>query len=279
MREGRAGLVVVPRAGEGAATLCERCGARRPAGTPRCPACRTPGGRLVAPGVRATARELQRSLPPGSVDVSEGATPLGRARAGTVVVATPGSEPAVDGGYGCVLLLDAAAQVERPRLSAPVVALHRWVRAAALAGQGATVHLVADPELPGAAVLHSWDTAGWAVDELRRRVEAGLPPARRLAVLRGPAPAVAALLDAASLPEGADVLDLPDDEGGPDAPTDEVEPGEAALFTTEGDGRRAGAVLVDAADGTALADALGAAARVGGRAAAQVRVRLDEDAL
>jgi primosomal protein N' (replication factor Y) len=126
-----------------------------------------------------------------------------------LVVATPGAEPRAEGGYGAALLLDTWALLGRQDLRAAEDALWRWMSAAALVrpgGDGGVVLVVAESSIPTVQSLIRWDPVGHAEAELTARTEVGLPPSVHMAALDGTAGAVAALLDEARLPDGADLL-------------------------------------------------------------------------
>jgi primosomal protein N' (replication factor Y) (superfamily II helicase) len=228
-------LVQVPRRGYVPAVRCDRCRATarcahcagplslgggdalvgcawcgRSAGGWRCPQCGSGGFRAQAIGAHRTAEELGRAFPSVPVRSSGGDAVLSAVSADpALVVATPGAEPPAPGGYAAALLLDGWALLARPDLRAAEEALRRWVGAAALvrgAAAGGTVVLMADSALAPVQALVRWDPAGYAERELADRRALGFPPAVRLAVLTGPAPAVAELLTLAQLPPGADVL-------------------------------------------------------------------------
>ena len=96
-----------------------------------------------------------------------------------MVVATPGAEPVVEGGYACVVLLDTWLMLARTDLRTDEEALRRWLAAAALArpaDEGGRVVAVGDPALPALQALLRWDPAGFARRELEERQSAHLPP-------------------------------------------------------------------------------------------------------
>jgi primosomal protein N' (replication factor Y) len=170
----------------------------------------------VVVGARRTAEELGRAFAGVSVITSSGDALTTTVGAGpALVVATPGAEPAADGGYGAALLLDCWALLGRQDLRAAEDALRRWMAAAALVrprGEGGVVAVVAEAALPTVQALIRWDPVGHADAELDGRTEVGLPPAVHLAAIDGTTEAVAALLDSAQLPPGAEPLgpvDLP----------------------------------------------------------------------
>lgn len=200
---------------EGGPTLvCRWCGRTEP--TRRCARCGSDAVRAVVVGARRTAEELGRAFPGTAVVTSSGEGVVPQVAAGpALVVATPGAEPAASGGYGAALLLDTWALLGRQDLRAAEDALWRWMTAAALVrarGEGGVVLAVAESSIPTVQSLIRWDPVGHAEADLAARAEVGLPPSVHMAALDGAADAVAALLEEAGLPEGAEVLgpvDLP----------------------------------------------------------------------
>jgi primosomal protein N' (replication factor Y) (superfamily II helicase) len=240
-----------------AAARCRWCG--RPVAGFACPHCGGRRLRAAATGVLRTAEELGRAFPGHPVRTSGRDEVLGSVPdRPALVVATPGAEPVPAGGYGAVLLLDTWALLTRADLRAGEETLRRWLAAAALArpaSAGGRVVVVADGGLPPVQALVRFDPGWYAERELAERRELGFPPAARVATVTGAAAAVAELLAAAVLPEGAEVL-------GPVPLDDEQE----RLL-----------VRVPRASGTALAAALHAAAgvRSARKAADPVRVQVD----
>jgi primosomal protein N' (replication factor Y) len=187
---------------------CRWCGRVSPAYT--CPACGERRLRASVVGARRTAEELGRAFPGVTVRTSGRDEILGTVpQAPSVVVATPGAEPHAEGGYGAVLLLDTWALLTRSDLRAAEETMRRWFNAAALAKPGAKggrVVVVADGSLATVQALIRWEPAWFAARELAERRELGFPPAARMASLTGKPEAVAELLAAARLPEGAELL-------------------------------------------------------------------------
>jgi primosomal protein N' (replication factor Y) len=201
-----------------------------------------------------------------------------------LVVATPGAEPAVAGGYGAALLLDGWVQLARPDLRVAEETLRRWLAADALVvphTEGGRVIVMADAAEPVVQALVRWDPAGHAAAELAARAEVGFPPAVRMASVEGSPTAVAEVLDELGAGRvgldlgpvggrpmpGLDVLgpvELEPDAGQPGARPD-AQPRERALLR------------VPRADGRVLAAALHAAqaARSARKAPDPVRIRLD----
>jgi primosomal protein N' (replication factor Y) len=227
-------LFQVPRRGYLAAVACRRCGVLI-----RCAACAGPvalagpdeplscgwcaqtvevtcitcgnaGLRALVTGARRTAEELGRAFPGFAVRTSSGAEVLRTTSSEpALVIATPGAEPLVPGGYAAGVLLDGWALLGRPSLRAAEEALRRWLNAAALVRPGSAggkVIVLADPTVPAVQALIRWDPAAHARRELAERAELRFPPAVRMAALTGPADAVGELVDSACLPPGAEVL-------------------------------------------------------------------------
>jgi primosomal protein N' (replication factor Y) len=228
-------LVQTPRAGYATRLSCDRCrtpadclvchgplaitDARRPpecawcgvvAADWTCPECGGRGLRAPVVGERRTAEELGRAFPSVTVRTSSGDKVLAEVPAKpAIVVATPGAEPVVPGGYAAAVLLDTWLLLARADLRASEEALRRWSNAAALVGSGAEpgrVLAVGDPAHPALQALVRWDHSGFARREIEERRTAHLPPASRVATLSGDADELETALGVLSLPPGAEVL-------------------------------------------------------------------------
>lgn len=232
-------LVQVGRAGFVPAVLCQRCRSRQqcpdchgPLALPgnyaqsralrcrwcglhhrqhRCAECGHTSFLAAARGADRTAQELGRAFPNIPVVSSTGDQPvetIGELPA--LVVSTPGVEPAPATGYSAALLLDGDAQLAREGLDVPRRVLARWFKAASLvrghssdpAQSGTVVVTASQDELTGALVR--WDPVGYARDELYRRLELGLPPAKRMLSLIGDPAEAQALISEVELPQGVE---------------------------------------------------------------------------
>ncbi|HEU5159827.1 MAG TPA: primosomal protein N' [Streptosporangiaceae bacterium] len=188
-----------------AAPYCRWCG--RIAGDWHCPECGWERVRATVVGAGRTAEELGRAFPGVPIRVSGRDAVLDRVGAEpALVVATPGAEPVAADGYAAALLLDGWALLGRADLRAAEEALRRWMNAAALVRAGAPVIVLADDRLRPVQALLRWDPVTLAERELAERRELGFPPAVRIASLTGPPAAVRELIEAARLPDGAEVL-------------------------------------------------------------------------
>ena len=259
-----------PRAAS--ALHCRWCG--RPATHWRCPVCGRNRLRAGVTGAARTAEEIGRAFPGAAVRQSGGEAMIDSVPDGpAIVVATPGSEPVADGGFGAALLLDGWALLGRADLRAGEETLRRWMSAAALVRPGGPVIVGADASIPAVQALIRWDAAGFADRELAERIELGFAPAVRMASLTGTPEAVRELVEAARLPPSHQLLGpvpLPSPHRGPrGAAQPGASPEEPALERL--------LVRVPRSDGAALARALhaGAAVRSARRAADPVRIELD----
>ncbi|MGQ4554026.1 primosomal protein N' [Dermabacteraceae bacterium CCM 9519] len=233
-------LVQVPLSGYLPAVACVRCGERA-----LCPACHStlslPGrnrslscrvcGQLVerfecpfchgdrlralSTGSARTADELRRAFPQAKLLLSGGADgplPDGELAAGTLVVSTPGAEPAglrVAGSYRAAVLLDGDALLGRGSFDADVEAVRRWRNAISLvcpAARDGRVLVVANAELPPVKSLLLADSLRFARTVAKTRQELALPPYAVAAEITGEQSAVAEFVRECELPEGADVL-------------------------------------------------------------------------
>ena len=212
-------LVQVPRSGGATGLLCAECGhvARCArcgggvrtdrSGQPRCRLCHEPFGACgncggkefigVGAGSRRSAEELAKAFPHLPVvrsDAEAGVIDEVDAEHG-IVVATPGSEPDVPGGYAGLVILDTDVLLARPALRAREEAMRRWLAAIARTAPDATSLVVAAQDLPVVQALVRNDVAAFAETELVERAAAHMPPAYRCVRLRGEPSAVQAWLE------------------------------------------------------------------------------------
>jgi primosomal protein N' (replication factor Y) len=180
------------------ALVCRLCHVRD--GDYRCPQCNGRTVRALVIGSRRTAEELARAFPGVSVHTSGAGTVLPDVPSRpSIVIATPGAEPRVEGGYAAALLLDAWALLDRPSIDAAVEALRRRAAATALVrgpAEGGTAVLCGVPahaDAPAVEALSRWDAPWLAARELEDRRELALPPATVMAVVTGDRRAVEAV--------------------------------------------------------------------------------------
>lgn len=204
------GPVGVRRAG--AAPSCHWCGAVASAAP--CAECGGTRRRPTLPGSQRTADELGRAFPGARVIVSDGEHAHQRIAPGrTIVVATRGAEPIVDGGYRAVLLLDGERMLARDSLRVLEDCLRWWQNAAALAADDAPVLLVG-VDGPVASALATGTTDELIAAELADRRRLRFPPAVRSATVTGTAEEVRRALAPLTDMTGVDVLGPVDREPG-----------------------------------------------------------------
>ena len=247
---------------------CGWCGA--PETRFRCVACGSTALRAGVVGAGRTAEELGRMFPGVRIRSSSGAEILDAVPSGpSVVVSTPGAEPVADGGYGCALLLDSWALLNRPDLRAVQDAFRRWIGAASLvvpAERGGAVFLSAESTLGVSQALVRWDPQGWAERELADRAEVGFPPAIHMIAVDGAAESLAEIADELRVPDEVELL------GPVDLPPGSELPGQDSIDDPERLLLRVPPALLDrtAAELRAMI-----VVRSGRRSAHPVRVRLD----
>jgi primosomal protein N' (replication factor Y) len=163
-----------------------------------CPTCDGRRFRASVIGTARTAEELALAFSEAPVVRSDrDHQPPAVDDTPTLVVATPGAEPPAAAGYAAAVLLDADYLLNRAGLEAGEEALRRWLQVTALvrpAAEGGTAILVGPP---GDRAVQAWlrlDPAGYATRELADRRAAGLPPGVRMALVRGEAAAVDAVV-------------------------------------------------------------------------------------
>jgi primosomal protein N' (replication factor Y) len=164
--------------------MCGWCGAL--SGAWACPNCGAQRFRAVAIGAERTAEEFGRAFQGERIVWSSGdqvKRSIGSEPA--VVIATAGAEPLADGGYAAVIILDARGAMMRQSLRTMEDSAHRWFSAAMLARPRAHIVVTADTGAPPVQALVRWDASWLAARELADRESAGLPPATRVAILRG----------------------------------------------------------------------------------------------
>jgi primosomal protein N' (replication factor Y) len=190
---GRGALAVPTRA---AVAACSWCG--REATRWGCEVCGHRRLRASVVGAGRTAHELGLAFPGHPVVASDGehrVADVGPEPA--LVVATPGAEPAADGGYAAALVLDADRTLARPGLAAGEVAVARWLHLASLtrpAGEGGRLVVVGDPAAPEVQAVVADAPERYAERVLAERAAAGMPPATTVAAATGDAAAVRQVL-------------------------------------------------------------------------------------
>lgn len=244
---GGAVLVQVANTGHSTGTYCTQCGERGRCrtcngpifldskNTPRCRwcsainlgltchACSSTKFRQGMAGSTRTAAELGRSFPGVTVVEATWAHRVETLKPGKrLVVATPGAEPYIEGGYQAVIILDGQQLASKDTLRASELAVNLWSNAVSLlAPGGRCVAVGLATELGKRFAL--WDQRGLAATELANRRELGFPPHLRMASVSGPRELVDQLVadlgNSVEKPETIEVLGplLQGDGGGKNA--------------------------------------------------------------
>ena len=176
----------------------------------RCPYCRGTTLRAPVVGALRTAEEWGRSFPQTAVVSSGGDHVIDEVDSRpALVIATPGAEPRVAGGYAAAVLLDTWQTLARPGYRAGEESLRRWFNVAGLvrpADKGGRVVVVGEPDAPALQALVRWDAEGFVSRELADRTAARLTPAARLATVTAGPDTLTDVLVALDLPRHVEVL-------------------------------------------------------------------------
>lgn len=208
------------------AVRCERCSGplgRRAAEEPpscrwcavvadpwQCPHCQGTTLRAPVVGALRTAEEWGRSFPQTSVVSSGGDHVLDEVEPRpALVIATPGAEPRVAGGYAAAVLLDTWQTLARPGYRAGEESVRRWFNVAGLvrpADAGGRVVAVGEADARALQALVRWDAEGFASRELADRTAARLTPAARLATVTAAPDTLTEVLAALDLPRYVEIF-------------------------------------------------------------------------
>ena len=181
---------------ESGVLACQICG--RSAAGWVCP-CGSKRWRAQTIGSERTAAELAeafKNLPVLRSDSSSRLDCLPDTPA--IVISTPGCEPEVESGYAAGVILDALGFLSRPDIRVGEEAVRRWLDAASFVRSGrdgGTVMLVGPGGDRALQAVLRLDPVGFARRELQDRIEAGFPPATRMAMFSGDETSVAATAD------------------------------------------------------------------------------------
>lgn len=147
----------------------------------RCATCGNSKLRYAGAGSTRTVAEFGKAFPSTRIIEATGDDRIIKLEKGNfIVVATPGAEPRVEGGYAAVIILDANRAINRDSLKATEVAVRQWSNAIAFGAKNSTNVLVG---VAGtlATKFSLWSQREIASIELMSRAELRFPPAIRLA--------------------------------------------------------------------------------------------------
>ncbi len=161
-----------------------------PSRTARCRGCKKTasnicscGGSSMRPtslGSNALAEQLTRSFPKAHIIHSSGSERITTIeRKATLVIATPGAEPSVAGGFNLVVLADSLSMLGVPRLRGLEQACQKWSNAIAKTSFDGLVVIVGVTGVL-AEQLRNLDFSAVVRDDMLERCKLGLPPATRM---------------------------------------------------------------------------------------------------
>lgn len=204
LKAGKPVLVQIANAGWASSLVCVGCKELRvctecqssiwidPSGKWRCRSCKAHldpsacscgkfGTRPTRLGASAFTKQMERSFPLATVVHSNGENRLVSIKSGALlVVATPGAEPEVEGGYDCIVIADAIGMVASPRLRALEQSLGKWANAISLGSTSTTTVFVGLRDVL-AADMKELDFYKAVEDDYKDREDLGLPPITRIA--------------------------------------------------------------------------------------------------
>jgi len=164
------------------APTCVHCGTGFPAW--RCTFCDRDKQYLAGRGIERAAEEIARAFPGFPVVISAGEVIKESVEAKpALVLATPGAQPYVAGGYAAVVVLDAIRFFSHTDLNGQERARELLFETASLVNRNGQVLLVLDDSHPIVAALSRWNIAPLLKRELAERAELMLPPSVMSAVL------------------------------------------------------------------------------------------------
>nr|MBP6043417.1 hypothetical protein [Rhodoluna sp.] len=146
-------------------------------------------------GSTRTVAEFGKAFAGIQIIESTGDKPLLEVTAGKkIVIATPGAEPTLAGGYEAVIILDANQALSKDSLRASEDAVRNWSNAIAKLGRGGRAVIAGAPQRIGQRFA-LWQQIELAQDELENRRELEFPPHVRLGSVEGPIDVITQLTD------------------------------------------------------------------------------------
>ena len=201
-------LFLAPRKGYGNALLCAHCrnialcecGGRLSVGSKtanpicvhcgknfdswKCSFCHRDKQYLAGRGIERASEEISRAFAGFPVIISAGDVIKGKIEnKPSLVLATPGAQPDVAGGYAAVVVLDGMRFFAHTDLRTAERARELFLETAALVSRKGKVLLVLDESHPISASIARWNVAPLLKRELAERSELKLPPYTTSAVL------------------------------------------------------------------------------------------------
>jgi primosomal protein N' (replication factor Y) len=161
--------------GKGKAPSCVHCGNSFPAW--KCTFCNRDKQYLAGRGIERAAEEISRAFPNFPVVISAGEVIKDRIEAKpALVLATPGAQPQVEGGYAAVVILEGLRFFAHTDLRTQERARELFLETSSLISPEGSVLLVIDDSHPIVSAIARWNIAPLLRRELSERLELKLPP-------------------------------------------------------------------------------------------------------
>ena len=169
-------------ASKSVAPTCVHCGASHPQW--KCRFCGRDKQYLAGRGIDRAAEEISRAFPGYPVVISAGEVIKSSVESKpSLVLATPGAQPDIPGGYAAVVILDGMRFFSHTDINGQERARELIFETASLIQEKGRVLLVLDEVHPIVAALARWNVAPLLKRELAERDELQLPPYVASAVL------------------------------------------------------------------------------------------------
>ena len=160
---------------KGKAPACVHCGNSFPAW--KCTFCNRDKQYLAGRGIERAAEEISRAFPNFPVVISAGEVIKDRIEARpALVLATPGAQPQVEGGYAAVVILEGLRFFAHTDLRTQERARELFLETSSLISPEGSVLLVIDDSHPIVSAIARWNIAPLLKRELSERAELKLPP-------------------------------------------------------------------------------------------------------
>jgi primosomal protein N' (replication factor Y) len=132
---------------------------------------------LAGRGIERASEEISRAFPKFPVVISAGDVIKDRIDSkSALVLATPGAQPQVEGGYAAVVILDGMRFFAHTDLRTQERARELFFETSSLISQNGSVLLVIDGSHPIVSAIARWNVAPLLKRELSERAELNLPP-------------------------------------------------------------------------------------------------------
>ncbi len=160
---------------KGKAPSCVHCGNSFPAW--KCTFCNRDKQYLAGRGIERAAEEISRAFQNFPVVISAGEVIKDRIEAKpALVLATPGAQPQVEGGYAAVVILEGLRFFAHTDLRTQERARELFLETSSLISPEGSVLLVIDDSHPIVSAIARWNIAPLLKRELSERLELKLPP-------------------------------------------------------------------------------------------------------